>query len=391
MLLVATVHARETLVAAAPAPKAPPDASAVSGVDPNTVFVAPDYERPAPRDEDGFRNSDGTRIAPPLTSVGKFYWDMLTTTRTPTNLRPLVPDLGFLRANRSETSVTWIGHSTVLMQLAGINVLSDPQFSERASPFSWIGPKRRTLPAMSMDELPPIDVVVISHDHYDHLDKASVLGLAARFDPLFIVPLGMDVVLRDWGVTKVKALDWWQHERVQSVAGREIEVHAVPLHHWSSRTIFKRNATLWAGYVIRSVDFSFFFAGDTGYSNDFERIGQKFGPIDMALIPVGAYEPRWFMKPQHVNPEEAVRIHRDVRAKRSIGIHWGTFELTTEPIDAPRSEIPKALAAAGVPLDEFMLFELGEIGVWRAEQKVPDTRGQSPYNPKRQWRRGEPR
>lgn len=351
----------------------------------------PDPSKPH-RTSAGFRNTDGQAIAPGLLDLARYYRAMAFADRppVPADLRPRVPDLGFLQQNRAENSVTWIGHATVLVQIAGLNVLIDPQFSDTASPVSWFGPRRRVGPALSVEELPGIDVVLVSHDHYDHLDAASVKAIAAKFNPQFIVPLGVDALLREWGVTKVHALDWWESTEVATRTGVNVQLHCVPAHHWSKRGFFGANQTLWAGFVIRSSDFGVYFSGDTGYSEDFKAIGAKFGPLDMAILPLGSWAPRWFMKPLHIDAAEAVQIHRDVRARRSLGVHWGAFDLATEPIDSARTELPKALAAAGVPADEFVLFQIGETAIWRPEPAA-DTRGSSRYNPKRQWRKGEPR
>ncbi len=351
----------------------------------------PDPTKPH-RTSAGFRNSDGNTINPGVFDVIRLYWDMWWTARPPVppELNPRVPDLGYLQENRSENSMTWIGHSTLLLQVAGLNVLTDPMFSDHAAPYAWMGHKRRVQPAMSIEELPSIDVVVISHDHYDHLDEASVKSIAAKFNPLFIVPLGVDAMLRDWGVTNVRALDWWEQVDVATKTGVQVQIHCVPAHHWSKRGMFSANQTLWAGYVIKSGEFGMLFAGDTGYSQDYKAIGAKFPALDMAILPVGSWAPRWFMQAQHVDPAEAIQIHKDLGAKRSIGVHWGTFDLSTELIDAPRTEVPKALAAAGVSPDDFILLQNGETAMWRPPPVV-DLSGTSRAHPKRGWRVGEPR
>lgn len=270
------------------------------------------------------------------------------------------PDVKRLVANRSDTTATWIGHATVLVQTAGVNVLTDPQFSQRASPVQWAGPKRKVPLPLAVAELPRIDLVVISHNHYDHLDRDSVRALNAQPDgpPLFAVPLGVERWMRAQGIENVRAFDWWQ--RIELPAAPAVRLTFVPAHHWSGRTLWDRNQTLWGGWVVEAPAFSFYFAGDTGYSADFAEIGRRFGGFDLALIPVGAWEPRWFMREQHVNPAEAVQLHKDVRAKQSIGIHWGTFELTDEPLDAPLGELPAARQAAGVAPDDFVLLEHGQ-------------------------------
>src|SRR5690606_20903900 len=218
------------------------------------------------------------------------------------------------------------------------------------------GPRRKVPLPITIEELPPIDVVVISHSHYDHLDASSIRALAARGDPPeFLVPLGLVPWFRDLGIERVRAFDWWQSTRIDAVTAS-----FVPAHHWSARTAFDRNRTLWGGWVLQADDLSVYFAGDTGYSKDFIEIGRRFGGFDLALIPVGAYEPRWFMAGQHVDPAEAVQIHRDVGARYSIGIHWGSFELTDESRDAPIGALARALDARGIPRSEFGLLRHGE-------------------------------
>lgn len=273
------------------------------------------------------------------------------------------PDLAVLRDNRTRTTATWIGHATLLVQIGGLNILTDPQFSERAFMVQWAGPQRRVPVPVTLAELPRIDLVLISHSHYDHLDSTTVQALNRQpgGPPLFMVPLGIERWMHAHGVERVQRFDWWDHASVPGATG--IEIHFVPAQHWSARSPFDRNRTLWGGWVVKSSRFSFYFAGDTGYSKDFADIGERFGGFDLAAIPVGAYEPRWFMQAQHVNPAEAVQIHRDVRAKRSIGVHWGTFELTDESLDEPIGALADALRAANVPADDFHLYRHGETRV----------------------------
>ena len=329
---------------------------------------------------DGFVNSDGTLAGKPPSMLLRWMVERTrdglpkppaTFVNGYTGFEPRRPDLALLRDNRTRNTATWIGHATVLVQTAGLNILTDPQFSERAFAVQWAGPKRRVPVPVTLAELPRIDLVLISHSHYDHLDRDSVLALARQpgGSPLFMVPLGLERWMREQGIERVQALDWWDAHPAPAAPGLPadgaagVEVHCVPAHHWSARTPFDRNRTLWSGWVVRAPGFSFYFAGDTGYSGDFARIGERFGGFDLAAIPVGAYEPRWFMSAQHVDPAEAVRIHRDVRARRSIGIHWGTFELTDEPLDAPIGALADALRAAGVPADRFELYRHGETRV----------------------------
>ena len=281
----------------------------------------------------------------------------------------VAPDVAFVQTNARagaamQPAVTFIGHASVLVQAGGLNMLTDPMFSERASPFSFIGPKRAQPPGLSLTQLPRIDLVLISHNHYDHLDDASVIALNAQpgGPPLFIVPLGLKAWLAEQGITqRVVELDWWQSHRVSGA-----EVVLTPAQHWSGRGLHDRLATLWGGFAVFMPDYQWFYSGDTGYSKDFADIRARFadrqtdGGFDLALIPVGAYEPRWFMATQHVNPAEAVQIHRDVRARRSLGVHWGTFSLTDEPLDQPPHDLAIARRAAGLADDAFFVMAVGE-------------------------------
>ncbi len=283
------------------------------------------------------------------------------------------PDLAYLRANRTDTTATWVGHATVLLQTGGVNVLTDPMFSQRASPFSFLGPARKVRVPFAIAEGPHVDVVLVSHNHYDHLDAGSIDTLAAQAGgpPLFVVPLGVDTWLRARGIANVVAMDWWDAREVATAGGR-VRVTFVPVQHWSARTSFDRFETLWGGYVVEAltptndVAFRSFFAGDTGYAPTFrELIHARFPRFDFAAIPIGAYEPNRYLRAQHVNPREAVRIHRDLAVDRSLGIHWGTFNLTTEPFDQPPRDLASALREAGLPPDSFVAYEHGETRVLR--------------------------
>jgi N-acyl-phosphatidylethanolamine-hydrolysing phospholipase D len=247
---------------------------------------------------------------------------------------PLIKnDPNYLNQNKSDTTLTWVGHATFLFQLNGYNVLTDPHFSRRASPLSFMGPERTTPPGLEIKDLPLIDVVVISHNHYDHLDKQSIQSLIKRQEnkqPVFFVPLKLKKTLQNFGATNIIEHEWWQVSKY-----KQLEIHSVPVQHWSKRSLNDTNKTLWCGWVIKSKNFQYFFVGDTGYSKDFENIKKKFGPMDLASIPIGAYEPRWFMKDSHCNVEEAIQIHKDIKSKKSIAMHWGTFQLTDEPMDEP--------------------------------------------------------
>ncbi len=322
-----------------------------------------DPAKPHHRPE-GFNNNyiDNTKIAG---GFWRWQWDRWTK-GVPEQHAERVPvvavDTAYLRANTSDVTVTWISHATALWQVGGLNILTDPHFGDRSSPFSFAGPKRVTKLPVTLAELPRIDMVVISHNHYDHLDLGTIKALndQAGGPPLFVVPLGIERWMEEQGVTNAKALDWWD-----SNLFRDAKVTLVPVQHWSARTPFDRHETLWGGYVVEAAGFSMFFTGDTGYSDDFKEIGRRFGGFDFAQIAVGCYEPRWFMKNQHVNEDEAVQIHLDVKSKFSLGVHWGTFRLCDDPVEQPMDRLPPAREKYNVPAQDFVLFALGETRVLR--------------------------
>jgi L-ascorbate metabolism protein UlaG (beta-lactamase superfamily) len=227
-----------------------------------------------------------------------------------------------------------VNHSTVLVQHRGSNILTDPIWSERASPLSWIGPRRRRKPGVSWDHLPRVDVVLISHNHYDHLDLPTLRRLAARGDSTFVVPVGVGRLLRSKNIGPAHELDWGQ-----SLALPGFTIHSVPALHFSSRGIHDRNKTLWCGYVIEYPDRLVYFAADTAFGPHFAQIREKYGSPSLALLPIGAYEPRWFMSPVHMGPDEAIRAHQILGAQTSIAIHHGTFKLADEGIDTPKRQL----------------------------------------------------
>ncbi len=264
----------------------------------------------------------------------------------------------------TEPRATLIGHSTVLLQYQGTNILTDPIFSDRASPFSFAGPKRYTQTSIGIEDLPPIDIVVISHNHYDHLDVATVRALGDEVH--WLVPLGLKDWFAQFDVTNVTELDWWQSHVVDGV-----EIQALPSQHWSRRGLFDTNKSLWASWAFKWDNFTAWFGGDTGYNDvQFKEIGEALGRVDLAMIPIGAYEPRWFMKYHHVNPDDAVKIFKDINAQSAFGIHWNTFVLTAEAVDAP----PKALAAA-LQLNQInpQRFQAINIGATWIAKKSPES------------------
>ena len=317
----------------------------------------------------GFKNNYAQEVNKSFGDFIRWQWESWGLDRTASAVTPSVQaELALLKAPVSPT-VTWIGHATALVQANGLNVLVDPIFSERASPVQIFGPKRAQPPGVAMADLPDIDAVLISHNHYDHLDRISVAQLdekakAAGKTTLFIVPLGLKTWFNGIGIDSVVELDWWQQHEL-----KRVEFHLTPVQHWSARSVNDRSATLWGGWAVLGADFHWYYAGDTGYSRDFTDTAKHFAPrqtealgggFDLALVPVGAYEPRWFMSQQHVNPMESVRIHQDVGAKRSIGVHWGTFSLTDEPLDQPPRDLAIARQALGVKEADFGVLAIGE-------------------------------
>ena len=255
--------------------------------------------------------------------------------------------------------VTMVGHATVLIQAAGLNLLVDPVWSDRASPFRRAGPRRVTPPGIAFDDLPPIDAVLVTHNHYDHMDLDTLARLHAVHRPRIVTALGNDAIIRG-AVPNADAvaLDWGQD--VELNAGTVVT--AVPANHWSSRGLRDRRMALWCGFAIRTSDRLVYDVGDTGYGDGrvFRGFQARFGPPDVALIPIGAYDPRWFMADQHVDPDEAVRIMLDCGAAHALGVHWGTFPLTDEGRDAPVRALAAALRARGIDQRRFIAFEPGQ-------------------------------
>lgn len=260
-----------------------------------------------------------------------------------------------LRDNHGTPTVTWIGHATLLIQLDGLNILTDPHFSERASPLSFAGPRRLNAPGLAFDALPPIDVVVISHDHYDHLDRPTVQRLAAAHRPLFLAPLGFKAWFASVGVDRVSELDWWETREVGPV-----RFTLTPGQHWCARTPFDTNRRLWGGWAVAGRARRIFFGGDTGYYEGFREIGARLGPFDLALVSIAAYEPPEIMRMTHTTPEQALRLFTDVRARSFVAMHWGTFDLSDEPLDEPPRRLRAAARAMNLPDERVWLLAHGE-------------------------------
>jgi len=295
-------------------------------------------------------NPSGPRLQP-LAAVPR----MLRTPRTPWPERiEAAPQIPATRGN-AWAVLTFIGQSTFLIQTAAGNILTDPVYSECAGPWGLVGPRRVRPPAVAFDALPSIDLVLLSHNHYDHCDPRALRMLARRFDPIAITPLGNGALLRSSGMRRVEELDWWDPARTTS-----LPITMTPAHHFSGRTPFDRNRALWGGFIIEAAGRRIYFAGDTAYMSSFAAIRQRFAPIDLALLPIGAYEPRWFMQAVHMNPEEAAQAHVDLQARRSIGMHFGTFQLTPEGIDEPLRALAAARIAKGLPDADFRTLAFGD-------------------------------
>jgi len=267
-------------------------------------------------------------------------------------------DGAFLRANaaHSAPTVTWVGHATLLVQMDHVTFLTDPIWSERASPLSWAGPPRFVAPGLALDDLPPIDFVLLSHDHYDHLDLDTLVALAERSpDTRFLVPLGNGALLREAGIANVAELDWGG---VVTLKG--VEVHCLPSQHWSRRGASDLRRRLWAAWAVVGRERRVYFSGDAGYSRDFADAGAALGPFDLAAVPIGAYLPAEMMRPWHLDPEEAVRAGRDLRARQIVPIHFGTFDLSDEPLDEPPRRFRAAAEAAGFAPDAARVLRIGE-------------------------------
>jgi L-ascorbate metabolism protein UlaG (beta-lactamase superfamily) len=297
-----------------------------------------------------FMNSTGPATQP-FTAVPR----MLLARRTPWPPRieepPRLPAL----LNDACAVVTFIGHATFLIQTPAGNLLTDPMYSKRAGPLGVLGPRRVRPPAVRFEDLPPISVVLLSHNHYDHCDRRTLRRLAQRFDPICVTPLGNGALLRSAGIRRVEELDWWQEAQTPA-----LPITLTPAHHFSARTALDRNRALWGGFTLVAGSARIFFAGDTAYAPFFRDVRQRLGPIDLALLPIGAYEPRWFMQSVHMNPAEAVQAHLDLEAAESIGMHFGTFQLTTEGIDEPLRALDAACRARHVPSSRFRTLGFGE-------------------------------
>jgi L-ascorbate metabolism protein UlaG (beta-lactamase superfamily) len=299
---------------------------------------------------------DGARFFNPHAVTGRSWREVIRWARTrqrtawPVSVAPPPPPSPPMRVEVGQAAVTFIGHSTFLIRTANAVVITDPVFTAHAGPFGRLGPRRVRPPAIPIGDRLHADLVLLSHNHYDHLQPSSIAALDGAD---IVTTLGVGRHLG--GRRRVHELDWWQ---ATDAAGARIT--AVPSQHFSARTLWDKNRTLWCGFVVDVDGVRVYFAGDTGYTPQFVEIGERFPRIDVALLPIGAYEPRWFMQPLHMNPDEAVRAHLDLRPQVSIGMHFGTFQLTDEGIDEPLRALERARVAHGVPADVFQVLNFGE-------------------------------
>ena len=270
----------------------------------------------------------------------------------------LTNDGAALRANGTHPTVTWVGHSTFLVQLDGVNILTDPHWGDRASPVGFAGPERLVPPGIAFADLPPIHAVVISHDHYDHLDAETVDRLAREHHPRFFVPLGLRAWLGARGITNVVELDWWDR-----VSFRDLTLVCTPAQHSSGRTFSDQYLRLWSSWVVLGPTKRFFFAGDTGYDPRMKAIGDRYGPFDLAAIPIGGYSSFKTTHPNHVNPEEAIQLYEDVRGRLLVPMHWGTFAMNREPFREPPERLLREALNRGIE-EQVAILSPGQTIPW---------------------------
>ncbi|ABD85793.1 MBL fold metallo-hydrolase [Rhodopseudomonas palustris] len=320
----------------------------------------PNYQGPLSDHFDGTRffDPDG---APPRSLVDVLRWQFKRTQAKWPDWAPSpFADTPPRRVDGDKVRLSFVGHVSWLIQTAGLNILVDPLWSERASPVSFAGPKRHNAPGIGFEALPPIDVVLVSHGHYDHLDLPTLSKLAAKHSPRVITPLGNDLTMTSHDkAIRAEAFDW--HDRVE--LGDGVAVTLVPTRHWTARGLFDRNKALWASFVLHTPAGNIYIVCDSGYGDGkhFRRVGAAHGPLRLALLPIGAYEPRWFMQDQHMNPADAVKALADCGAAQAVAHHHGTFQLTDEAIDAPVEDLRAALDAAGTPREKFAVLEPGQV------------------------------
>ena len=322
---------------------------------------------------------DGERFFNPVGGTGRSLADVIRWRRTAqrkpwpqwveNTARPTLPAV----LASGATALTFINHITFLVQFPRLNILTDPVYSERVSPFASAGPRRVRAPGLAFDDLPKIDLVLVTHNHYDHLDMPTLIRLERQHSPCFVTSLGNKPLLQSFGLANVHELDWWQ-----SLEVADASITMTPARHWSARIPRNRNRTLWGGFVVRADGRQLFFAGDTGYGSHFRDVRERCGRLDICLLPIGAYEPRWFMEEQHMNPDDAVRAHLDLQTPLSIATHFGCFRLTDEGIDDPVVELGVARRKYGLETQAFQVLQAGETRTFGLAASAQRTGGGEP-------------
>lgn len=328
--------------------------------------LTPRHDGPLTEHFDGTRFYDDPPVHKSLGQALKWQFSRESGGPWIRDLTPVAADVGPDRVGRGELAATFVNHATVLIQVDGLNVLTDPIWSARASPFQWAGPERYRAPGLRFRDLPPIDVVLVSHNHFDHMDVFTLRLLAEDHDPLFVVPLGNCFYLNMVEPGRCAELDWWDSRALDG----ERRIHAVPARHWSRRGLLDTNRALWAGFVLETPERLIYFAGDTGMGGHFAEIRDRLGAPDLALLPIGAYLPRWFMAPQHISPDEAVMAHDLLGARETMAIHFGTFRLADDGQDQPVEVLQAAIEAAGAPPDQFWVPAHGETRRWAPPARI---------------------
>ncbi len=344
------------------------------------TFSSPGWHGPPTKNFDGaqFQNQTPVEQRGPL-SLFQWLWSRERGPWPDTFLEvppgpPPVP-----RVAMGELRVTFINHATVLVQMDGLNILTDPVWSDGVGPPGFELQERIRPPGVRFEDLPKIDLVLISHNHYDHLDMPTLRKLYQRDRPKIAAGLGTAALLKQAGITHAKDLDWWQSARVN----RFTRVTSVPVQHFSMRGLCDRNTTLWSGFVVSGPAGRVYFAGDTGMGPHFAQVGEAFGPIRLALLPIGAFRPRWFMHPVHIDPKDAVVAHQSLRATTSVGIHYGTFQMADDGFEEPAQTLIKERAAAGLGEEDFWILKEGE-----GKNVPPTKRIAAPLGRTERWKSG---
>lgn len=315
---------------------------------------------PAHHEDGGFRNTDPSFETPDFTKMALWSISRLLSlsSKPVADISRIYNDGSALKQNKPYT-ITWVGHSSCLIQFEGINILTDPVWSDKIGPVSWAGEPRASDPGIDMDKLPPIDIVLISHNHYDHLDEQTIVKLAKNPNTRFFVPLRIRDWFEDRGISNVEEMDWWE-----GVTYKGLKIICTPAQHFSGRWITDGNKTLWCSWVMLGKGRRLYFGGDSGYFSGFAEIGKKFGPFDLALLPIGGYEPREILKPLHMNPADAVQAFIDLRAKKMLAIHWGTFKQSDEPLEEPPKKLREEVDNRHLHQEDFLVFMIGETREW---------------------------